>query len=825
MNHVVDHSLPPKRPFFHIDVNGIITLPNGKLIKIHEITVMGETVNLMNFSSQDKVFQNEIINEISKLLYAALKNDKQEIPLKISLSGSDLTLTTVTEEKLVVLSSKRLNKISAVKDKIINTVNLNKEEKLKKHTFTKHVPGFLLTTTLKIITKALGIIPLIFIGIGKVLVGAYTFFATCPKRNLQVARDHMKGTEEQNKFTGLRNISTQFVQNKDSFINNITNQNKIDLHSNATSKNKTTRHILRVLANNGAVINQAKVKEVTNLVNTLKAQDFVNKDSLENAILRVIPELKGALKQETVSLILKELFATKKENSHIIDKDIAKLQKLIEMLENAIPTNFAAANQLVTKQLRELILSPTYQALRENPENEYVKLIHKLSSGIWNDVKALSAYQQFSKTVIPTSIHLAANYTPRIILEEAHNRTREELYTDHGYAAKALYAITHTAQAIGSAASEGGVLREIAGAMPFIGNRVYDSHQELNNNPSLQGTTKATIDVQGTNVKGKINNCYGGCPTEHDQIAPEFEALAQAAENNQFAKIPDNTIPSMVAYTNLQNIENQHGEGERSFATMQMNTKYPLSVHCMTLAKDSDFYKMGGKYKHGQWTEVDNVEWKGPLSFGQELLAKFTEDKCFQYGDRTVGASANGIYLPGDKEYWENVLKTIINQANTHFAGLPTNINSEKGLSAAKKRGAYTEYVYTMIQQVTELKLAQDVAIRTGNTEPLITAIRACKENIDRGGAENAKYLYINLFTKEDGNILTKAEKIELVTAALECRALSARDRVILEDRLPQILAFIEHFDQSDEIRRDIGIISGHLGIKLNSRPDFIPNL
>jgi len=198
----------------------------------------------------------------------------------------------------------------------------------------------------------------------------------------------------------------------------------------------------------------------------------------------------------------------------------------------------------------------------------------------------------------------------------------------------------------------------------------------------------------------------------------------QLAENNQFVNEPDNSMPSIIYYTNLQNIENQHGEGERSFAIMEMNTRYPLSFLGMTLPKDSEFHMMGGKYADGQWKKVENVTWTNATDFGKELLAKFTAEKCFQYGERTVGETGNGIYLPRSKPFWERALKMIVEQANTHFSE-----QNVKGEDAAKLRGAYQEYVYTMIQAYMEMGLTKFVYDRSGNKTPLLTAIRACKEN------------------------------------------------------------------------------------------------
>jgi hypothetical protein len=67
-----------------------------------------------------------------------------------------------------------------------------------------------------------------------------------------------------------------------------------------------------------------------------------------------------------------------------------------------------------------------------------------------------------------------------------------------------------------------------------------------------------------------------------------------------------------------------------------------------------------------------------------------------------------------------------------------------------------------------------------------VMAIRACKENVDRGGGENAKYMYSLLDPKDE-------DRLTLVSGALESRALASRNRVLIHGRMPPILAFMKH--------------------------------
>lgn len=838
MEPVKIHSVAPNNPpKVQVDQNGIISF-EGRRFRVKQVKIQGQTIDFQNLKPHDQEFKSQIEAQVGKSLKKFNINEikRDEGSYKLSLTNEKVTLKTekegqITESFKAISSNEKIQKQETQLESI-NQLGLAILQKpaidVKKHTFTKDVPSHLQATAIKVgvtfasIIFAPILIPLLLVIGGAAHLGVAIHNAVQKKYNLVDASKEMKTLEEKNKFDALKQISEDFKTANPNFIEPMTNQNTGALNSLETSQNKAGRHILRFLANNGTSIDKKKMTEIKDIVGKFKPEDFIDTKSLEKAIKKAVPELKNSLTDAQVSTIMDELKFTKERGKKAVKGDIQKLENLIKTLETD-PSNFGNANTKVTAELRAVIQSPTYQALKEDLDNEYVKLTHKLACGIWNNVKSLSAYEGFAKEALPDIDQMIADdKSPREIMEESHDRTKLEHFTDHGLPAKILYAIINPTQALGSLASLGGWQRELAGAVPFIGNRVYDSHGELHNNPSLQGTTIAAIRSGDAPVNAKINNCYGGSPTINDQIAPEFEALCQAAENNQFASDPDNSIPSMISYTNFQDIENRHGEGERSFAIMAGNKKYPLSFQGMTLSKDSGFYKMGGKYKNGEWTNVEHVKWISAKDFGDKLTKKYLHDKCFQYGERTVGESANGMYFPGTKEEWKPIFAAITTQANIRFGSdMPA-----EGAEAAKLRGAYQEYVYTMIQQATEIKLAQDIYKRTGNPNPLITAIRACKENIDRGGAENAKYLYVNL-----PKTMSDKERMTLVTAALECRALSARERVILEARLPSVLAFIEKFNTTkkrEDIKSDILAVARAMGVEfegIDKPTHFIPAL
>ncbi len=701
---------------------------------------------------------------------------------------------------------------------------------------------------------------------------------------LPEATSTMKSKEQEKKFNTLRSI---FRTNFDQEIqNNIRlEENDItDISKNKNINNKVFRHVMRSLTNNGVRPTKEESIAIENSIKSIGIEAFTDKKSLTEAIKHKIPKLPEKIVESMVDSIFEELAITqeKKEScnecilnafkasgitptaeksneiKNTIDQfdtqvfnntttlktvieekfpelkgkitdealdsilkgkqfvnDMSYIDKLEDLFSKDIQ-DYPLANKLILENLRNFLQSPTYDALKEDSDHPLIKMVHKLASGIWNDVNVLFAYEEMGKAIT----NLAENQsTPKEegklvnLIKSSIKVQQEQLMTDHGLTAKAYYALQHPGQAVASLVSES----RKDGYLQLLG--TYDPHM-LANNPSKQSETRLSIGSEENPVKGRINNCYGGSPTVGAVISPEFAAMVQAAENNLFAAHPDPTIPSFVYYTNLQNIENKGGEGERSSSIMEMQRRYPMSFIGITLAKDSQFYKLGS-YGHGEWKNVENQVWTNAEAFGIELKEKFLQPKCFEYFDRTQAETGNGIYLPGNAEFWGPVLDAIVKQANTHFT--ETNI---KGVKAAELLGAYQEYVYTMIQAYVEIFSIQNVNNFNGNTQPLITSIRACKENIDRGGAENAKYLYTRLTFKPNGERYTNEERANLIIGALSSRALSSRNRMILEARLPQILAFFDKF-QPEEIQQDIEKLVTGLGIKFTAdgQPKFNPAL
>ena len=746
--------------------------PNKIIIK--DIKIDGKSVNKSAYTSM-LLEMNPLLNDLGQ----AFDSENES---KMTFQGN--LFTYKSPKRSLTDENEDIRKTaSAINDRHVYEIN--------KNSVKSHTSNFLFRAVVKVAAFIVSIVALPFFLLGKLCVGIYiNFIAT--QHKLPIARDIAKKAEEQKKFEGLAKACKALIgNNRLNFINKIETLN--DLTCLETQLNKTTRHIIRILANHGVTIDPLKIQEVELAFETLELEHFKDQKSLKNAIMEKLPELDGILDENQTSLILKEL-ELPKDLEKALKEDLSKFDAIVKTLESK-PDDYSATNKLLIKQLRNLIASTTYIALKEDCDNHYVKFIHRITSALWNEVRVMSDYQKFGEAIFPINEKIIG--TDRSILEESIRRTTKEFDSDQGFFGKIFYAIKDINQTIASAASEGGLLKVAAGTIPFIGDSIYDSHGKLSNNPFLQGKTRAIIHTENGKIQATINNCYGGSPTIGDAVAPEFEALAQACENSQFASNEsyDKKIPSFLYFTNLQNNENKHAEGNRSAGIMDMQTRYPLSFYGMTLAKDSQFYKMGGHYSNGEWKGVEKAKWEGPVAFGKELKEAFTQPKTFQYGHRNVGDTANGIYLPGTKAEWDKVLDVIIFQANKQLDNYWQELT---GVAAAKLRGAYQEYVYTMIQSYTEMRLAKEVSQRAGRNI-LVTSIRACKENIDRGGAENAKYLYTRLST--DTN---QKERMTLVSSALELRALLARNRKVIENRIPQVLSFIQYFSpkniQEDEL-------------------------
>lgn len=658
----------------------------------------------------------------------------------------------------------------------ISPPSLTRGRQIKKFSFSGSVKAFpvmLGKVILRIVVVATAILfsPLLAFAWGIANVGYAISRKSAFRKELVDARDKMKLTEESRKFEALKKVSTELLVDSSKI--------KIDLR---VKLQKLLRELLRAEARKGECLQKIIPEAIKNFCFSLKDSDFETVGALNQAFQT---HGQPALNESVYQAIIDEL---KLGNMPGCAEKLGAALKNISNLLQSSPKDIATTNRLITKYLRQALENPFYIAIKENNECAPVVFLHSLAASMWTQTRAFDAYQELGKACLSP----VSNQSPmHERLFTSHQAASQKLLTDHGLKAKLFYAFTHPKQALSSLASEGGLAREVAASFGF---GTYDSHGELSNNPSLQGTTS----VRAVNFSGKVLNSYGGSPTQGDhKVAPEFRAVCQAAENNLFSSRRIEQIPDMIYYTNLQHIEGRHGEGDRSHTIMSLAYDFPLSFRGMTLAKDSEFYMMRKNRNSLQWN---------PEEFSSDFLAKLQHEVCYTFEGRQGTTEGNGIYLPGKKEEWQPVLASIFKQARSRFESLKAE-NSEQ---AYRLRGAFIEYVYSMIQAYMEVNILLDVKSKL-DSDPLVMTISACKENIDRGGMANVVKLHTRL---PEGT--PEEERLSLLAGAMHSRALSARNRVILPSRMPQSLAFIE-FIQPRDFKDDLHQFFKELGVEVDS--------
>ena len=131
----------------------------------------------------------------------------------------------------------------------------------------------------------------------------------------------------------------------------------------------------------------------------------------------------------------------------------------------------------------------------------------------------------------------------------------------------------------------------------------------------------------------------------------------------------------------------------------------------------------------------EDVIWKNPEQFGTHLLSEF--ERSFNPNE-----TGHGFYFHGTFEQWKPIFEKAIETANAHFNTVIRGHSSK--FSPEELQGAYIEYVYSLLNAANEMESLK-ILIERGIDIPMVMAISACKENIDRGGMENTKYMYIRL--------------------------------------------------------------------------------
>ncbi len=634
------------------------------------------------------------------------------------------------------------------------------------------------------ILVSISFIPIFIAKICNMLIEKYKIYRK-PDSLLATIRK-MKNQEEADKLRTMKRTLEDFQKIKNlsptEGAKNLTKDLSTKLKDAKLEKERAIRYILRAISQNEPFdplwIKLLSDQDVVNQVQLLfenkegfykvirDKSDSLNPNSRSNLILalsNIFPENLLEIFEKARKKTLKS-----EERENLIKNYENLLENLLHIIKSSTShKNPASTNQKLIKALRSVILSPVYQALKQDPQEPSVHFIHRLASDIWNKAPSMSAYREVGVSIMnemslsTLDNHYLDGATLAKHLDNSHKKMSKLLHTDYGILGKLTYGLTHPFQLLGAMASEGGFLRAIAST---LGRGIYDPHGKLGNNPSLQGTS--TVHLKNNRVATFLN-CYGGSPTIGDNtISPEFQAVIQAAENNQTlpSEAQDPNIPTMVIYNNLQNLDKEYGERPRSQTIMLLNRKYPLSFRGTTFSKDSALYMMTN----------DSVSWRDAKQF--EEVMRCQVNKSFVLNERE-----HGFYFHGPHHKWDQIFDQVFKNATENFTKL---VKEDPSLEPKELQGAYQEYVYSLLNSVIEIETAYTLINREIHS-PVIMTINACKENIDRGGMENTKYLYNELEKNHSSNPLP------LIMGAMHSRALSARDRMILKKRMPQILSYM----------------------------------
>lgn len=189
-------------------------------------------------------------------------------------------------------------------------------------------------------------------------------------------------------------------------------------------------------------------------------------------------------------------------------------------------------------------------------------------------------------------------------------------------------------------------------------------------------------------------------------------------------------------YINL--MERSHSEGVRSKLIEDLEINYPNTIHVISLAKNSDFYRQRKAFKN--------------LHNADEFKKSFMNEMFF-------GKDSNYHWSPALGAGWELECNQLLNDVHIcHF-------NNQNTLDH-KQRIDFIEIAYTEIIEKVFVKLQPD------------TANHCCKSCIDRGaGGLGLQYLKMNRSQE-----LSASQRKELVAIVL-APAILAMNRVLQSER------------------------------------------
>lgn len=502
----------------------------------------------------------------------------------------------------------------------------------------------------------------------------------------------------------------------------------------------------------------------------------------------------------------KELSAANKELSaakpSLTLQDVEKFEGSITALKAAIEASKndpGEQNLEIIKKLRIALSSPVYEEMKNDPYCKEVKFLHQLAYALHTSEGSADSHMQIGEALLadrPGAKKQAEESQSQSFGEKIYARFltadkngRRDLFATEGKG-KYFYFFTHVQQGMQAGASQG-----------KISSLKYDP-ASISNASTLHGKTSITVGE----TTAEVQTIYGPSPTVGKGIAPEFLALCQGAKNNRaYARendmTPDPTLPMTVVFTNLQKYNKEVGEGEydqkfgeaeRSHALMELNTLFPGVCTVITLSKDSNFYLMPKHEKH-----MEKITWPGAEKFKEEMKKELMGgiEKPTVEGKKEIHKSV--LFFP--ENFDPAIFDKALDKANARFSDQ----EATTGEHAYALKGAYQEYVYQLIQQQMEteaVKQLEKEGFKSGN----VIIKTSCKEHADRGGMNTMAYAYL----RSDGS----DKAINEIVGSGHYRALVAKDRMVLKERQPQVLAMIrlitpEMFkEDSEAMNSDVNI-------------------
>lgn len=378
------------------------------------------------------------------------------------------------------------------------------------------------------------------------------------------------------------------------------------------------------------------------------------------------------------------------------------------------PEEMRQANQEVLAKLRDAFNSPAYYHLKEDEANGYIRTLHELTRALYR-TPILDNLENFAARCVDTEGPL----------EEMLNKGWESL----------------TSQQAKLLRSQGWWKNFEVNTQSALKSQLpsfeYDARGPLGDNSPgayyYEGNILNVITPSPT---------IGGQRNRYQGVDPAFAAVLQSMQNRQLH--PElNLKKEAWAYVNLQNItETKYGavggEQERSKDIMRLNDTYPFSFTGITLTKDSNFYKAGVEH-NVNWKNIDQTKSIDDVEVHFTTLMAEMEKELINPNNFKLASSQNGTgyYFPGDEDFWTAKINAITLEATQLMKEIVKDTHNLNPQEIWELEAVAKEFVYTALTRVALFKKMEELGV-----EPSMWITLACKECIDRGGAENAKTLW-----------------------------------------------------------------------------------